>query len=394
MNKKRTAALLAALVMTAGSVPAFAEDTADIIPADSVEEIADISEDAVIEETEEAAPEEDAAAEVVSAESASEDTAEALPYELIEDSADFEADALPAKPTITVKTAFGGKTISFACADTDAEIYYNFGSSAITTSSKHAKPGEVVFIDEPMATGIYFKSYKNGKWSREVGKWGFNNVRIAKPIITQSGPASDNKFKLYTQTSNSYMVYTLDGSTPEIEEGTQTLKVKNGRIVWGTSTVLEVPAGRTINAIAVRCGLVTSEVMTFTNPNKATPVKKEVPALPKIADAGFNLHLIDPPTTLLDLPVRQAGGKYCSDPKAAQDRMDMYASACKALGFEVYKHAPITNSSGTSTIYYLLYFNEEPAAAFIGTYGIDPTYQKGDQYKTIVYVLDASSLND
>ncbi|MBQ7990306.1 MAG: chitobiase/beta-hexosaminidase C-terminal domain-containing protein, partial [Oscillospiraceae bacterium] len=98
-----------------------------------------------------------------------------------------------------------------------------------------------------------------------VGKWGLLNVEIAKPIITQSGKASENKFKIYTQTKNSYIVYTLDGSVPSIEEGTQILKVTNGRLVWGTSEVVQVPKGRTIKAIAIRNGLVTSQVLEYTN---------------------------------------------------------------------------------------------------------------------------------
>ena len=176
-------------------------------------------------------------------------------------------DPAPAKPTTIIKTAFGGRTVQLNCADTDADIYYQFGSSNITSACEHVKAGETIFLNEPMTgtkAAMYFKAYKNGKWSA-LGKWGVLNVQIAKPLITPSGKASENNFKVYTQTKDSYIIYTLDGSKPSIEEGTQKLKVKNGKIVWGTTATINVPKGKTIKAIAVRCGLVTSDVMEYTN---------------------------------------------------------------------------------------------------------------------------------
>ena len=111
---------------------------------------------------------------------------------------------------------------------------------------------------------IYFKSYKNGLWS-PVGKWGVLNVQIGEPIIVPSGKPADNNFRIYTQTKDSYIVYTLDGTVPSVHEGIQDLEVTNGRIVWGTSVVVNADKGQTINAIAIRSGLVTSEVTTYTN---------------------------------------------------------------------------------------------------------------------------------
>ena len=170
-------------------------------------------------------------------------------------------------PTVSIKTAFGGKTVQFKCSDPFAEIYFQTGSSNISLSSRHVRTGTTVFFNTPMTgadAAIYFKAYKNGRWS-PVGKWGLLNVKIDKPIIVQSGAKSANNFKVYTQTKDSYIVYTLDGTVPSIEEGTQKLTVKNGRIVWGTSTVVNIPKGRTIKAIAIRNGLVTSDVMTYSN---------------------------------------------------------------------------------------------------------------------------------
>ncbi|MBQ5310639.1 MAG: chitobiase/beta-hexosaminidase C-terminal domain-containing protein [Oscillospiraceae bacterium] len=172
----------------------------------------------------------------------------------------------PAKPTVTIKTAFGGRTVTFNCSDTSAEIYYKFGSSDIDTYCDHVRAGGTVFLDKPMSgskAAMYFRAY-NGKWS-PVGKWGVLNVQIAKPMIAQSGSKSANNFKIYTQTKNSYIIYTLDGTTPSVNEGKQKLSVRNGRIVWGTSAVVNIPKGRTVKAIAIRNGLVTSGVMTYTN---------------------------------------------------------------------------------------------------------------------------------
>ncbi|MBR4225141.1 MAG: chitobiase/beta-hexosaminidase C-terminal domain-containing protein, partial [Oscillospiraceae bacterium] len=188
--------------------------------------------------------------------------------ENVEIRAVFEKDIfVPDKPTPEIKAVFGGRTVMLTCEnDLEADIYYQFGSSNITSSCAHIKSGETIFIDTPKTgkdAALYFKAY-NGKWSA-LGKWGVLNVQIAKPLITQSGKKAENKFKIYTQTKDSYIVYTLNGTVPSIEEGVQKLKVKNGRLVWGTSAVIEVPKGRTVKAIAIRSGLVTSDVMTFTN---------------------------------------------------------------------------------------------------------------------------------
>ncbi|MBR4224572.1 MAG: chitobiase/beta-hexosaminidase C-terminal domain-containing protein, partial [Oscillospiraceae bacterium] len=189
----------------------------------------------------------------------------------------------PRTPTVIVKIAFGGRTVQLNCADKDAEIYYQFGSSNITTKCAHVKAGSTIFLDEPMTgtkAAMYFKSLKNGLWS-PLGKWGVLNVQIDKPLLRAKGSAASGNFMIYTQTKNSYIVYTLDGSVPSIQEGIQQLKVKNGRIIWGTQGSVNVPVGRTLKAIAVRSGLVTSEVMTYTN------VQKQVPAFPDPARYGF-----------------------------------------------------------------------------------------------------------
>ena len=101
----------------------------------------------------------------------------------------------PAKPTVVINTAFGGRTVKFNCADADAEIYYQFGSTNITTMCQHVNAGETIFLNEPMTgnrAAMYFKSYKDGKWS-VLAKWGVHNVQIAQPIITRSGDPYKNE---------------------------------------------------------------------------------------------------------------------------------------------------------------------------------------------------------
>ncbi|MBR4224889.1 MAG: chitobiase/beta-hexosaminidase C-terminal domain-containing protein [Oscillospiraceae bacterium] len=177
------------------------------------------------------------------------------------------SDPVPAKPTVSIKAAFGGRTVTFQSDSPENEIYYQFGSSNITADCDHIKAGGTIFLNRPMTgrdAAMYFKAYRGRRWSSPA-KWGVLNVQIDKPLITPSGPASQNKFKIYTQTKDSYIVYTLDGTMPAIEEGTNKLKVSNGRLIWSTSGVIDVPKGRTVKAIAVRCGLVTSDPLTFTN---------------------------------------------------------------------------------------------------------------------------------
>ena len=173
----------------------------------------------------------------------------------------------PVAPKPSIAIAFGGRTGVFSSGTAGVDIYYQFGSSNITSACKHVKAGETIFLDEPMTgnkAAMYFKSYRDGKWSK-VGKWGVLNVKIDEPLIVQSGRKNDNNFKIYTQTKDSYIVYTLDGTGPAIEEGIQSLKIKNGTMVWSTSKVINVPKGKTVRAIAIRSGLVTSDVMTYTN---------------------------------------------------------------------------------------------------------------------------------
>ena len=173
----------------------------------------------------------------------------------------------PAKPTVVIKPVFGGRTVQFNTTTDGAVIYYQTASSAISLESNKIENGGTIFLDKPMTganAAIYYKAYKDGQWS-DLGKWGVLNVQIAEPLIVQSGKPSENKFKVYTQTKDSYMVYTLDGTTPSIQEGIGSLKVTNGRIVWGTSTVVEIPKGKTFKVIAIRAGLVTSDVLTHKN---------------------------------------------------------------------------------------------------------------------------------
>ncbi|MBR4223743.1 MAG: hypothetical protein IKR73_02925, partial [Oscillospiraceae bacterium] len=202
------------------------------------------------------------------------------------------ADADLPKPTVVIEPVFGGRTVQLRCGDRGAEIYYSFGSSNITTSCAHVKAGEKVFLDEAMTgkrAAMYFKAYKDGKWS-PLGKWGVLNVQIAEPVIKQSGPKGSGKYRVYTQTKNSYIVYTLDGSMPAVEEGVQKLKVKNGRIVWGTSAVIDVPKGRTLRAIAIRCGLVTSSAAAYSGP--ASGGDKIKPVEPLITFSGSGAELV------------------------------------------------------------------------------------------------------
>ena len=315
MTKKRYLALAAALsVLMCCTMPVYADETADVpdtdavtvieeedtaydteeptadpdaidepAPAEADEDTAadDIQpSDAAAEQTEAVEPAVEETADDIQPETAAEEPTEQVPAEeapaveegsLVTDDAVYEANTV-AKPTVTIKTAFGGRTVQFNCADTNAEIYYRFGTSTITTACDHVKAGETIFLDRPMTgndAAMYFKAYKNGVWS-PLAKWGVLNVQIAAPIITQSGAKSDNNYKVYTQTKDSYIIYTLDGTDPAIEEGTQKLKVTNGRIIWGTSGIVHVPAGKTIHARAIRCGLVTSGYVDKTAPYSIT----------------------------------------------------------------------------------------------------------------------------
>ena len=71
--------------------------------------------------------------------------------------------------------------------------------------------------------------------------------------------------KVYTQAKNTFIVYTTDGTDPVIEEGIQSLKITNGKMIWATSGVVSLPKGSTIKAIAIRSGYVTSDVAEYTN---------------------------------------------------------------------------------------------------------------------------------
>ena len=52
------------------------------------------------------------------------------------------------QPTVTVKSVFGGKSVTFNCSNKNAYIYYELGTSSIGTASKHVKAGETVFFSK------------------------------------------------------------------------------------------------------------------------------------------------------------------------------------------------------------------------------------------------------
>ncbi|MBQ5310491.1 MAG: leucine-rich repeat protein [Oscillospiraceae bacterium] len=175
------------------------------------------------------------------------------------------------KPSYSAVHAYGGRLFTFYCADADADIYYEIGTSAVTNRSNKVKSGDTIFIDQPGKFSLYCKSCKNGVWCDGVTKYGFNNIKIVTPRVVKYGKADDNKYRVFCNDAEAFVIYTLDGTTPEIEHGvTGKIQIKNGRIglgtdnKWSNDVVITVPKGKTIKAIAIRSGLVDSDVVTYT----------------------------------------------------------------------------------------------------------------------------------
>ncbi|MBR4224774.1 MAG: hypothetical protein IKR73_08195 [Oscillospiraceae bacterium] len=268
----------------------------------------------------------------------------------------------PAKPTTVIKTAFGGRTVTLNCTDTDAEIYYQFGSSNITTDCAHVKAGQTIFLDEPMTgtkAAMYFKAYRNGLWS-PLGKWGVLNVKIAQPLMKAKGNSNTELFFVYTQTKNSYIVYTLDGTVPAIEEGTQKLKVKNGNIIWGTQSYVTIPKGCTFKAIAIRCGLVTSEVITYQN-GKATP------KIPDPTKYGFTNAKTDKAFAEFKDYMYIAKATKANKTQATS-ALNSYINTVKKAGFTVKMTQDLTYYSERGVYYntFTIHYNGKQVAMMMG----------------------------
>ena len=158
--------------------------------------------------------------------------------------------------------------MTFSCPDPNVEIYYEIGTSATTLKSKHVKPGTTVYIDVPGKYSLYCRSYKNGAWSDAVAKYGFNNIKIVTPRVVKA--KGDDKYRIFCNDLDSFIIYTTDGTTPEIRHGVDSkLHVVNGRIAlgsdnkWSNDCYVTVPKGKEIRAIAVRSGLVDSDVVLY-----------------------------------------------------------------------------------------------------------------------------------
>ncbi|MBQ8979288.1 MAG: leucine-rich repeat protein, partial [Oscillospiraceae bacterium] len=173
-----------------------------------------------------------------------------------------------AKPVYSATHVFGGRLVTFNCPDPSVEIYYEIGTSATTLKSKHVKPGTTVYIDDPGKYALYCRSYKNGAWSDGVSKYGFNNIKIVTPRVVKSGT---DKYRIFCTDKDSFIIYTTDGTTPVIKHGIDNkLRVVNGKIAlgtdnkWSNDCVVSVGSGKEIRAIAVRSGLVDSDVVLYT----------------------------------------------------------------------------------------------------------------------------------
>ena len=155
-------------------------------------------------------------------------------------------------PKFAVKGVFGGRNVTFNCNYGTADIYYSTTTSNIKLTDAHVKAGETILFEDFYGT-LYAKAYLNGQWSN-VSKLILKIPVVAKPTAS----ISNGYIILTTATPDSYIVYTLDGTAPTVE---------NGVITNGTrgKAPLAVPgrSGMIFRVIAVRSAFTNSEEISF-----------------------------------------------------------------------------------------------------------------------------------
>ncbi|MDE5892422.1 MAG: chitobiase/beta-hexosaminidase C-terminal domain-containing protein, partial [Acetatifactor sp.] len=158
----------------------------------------------------------------------------------------------PAPPTFAVQGVFGGRNVTFSSTDTGAKIYYSTSTSNITTSDFEVLNGGTKLFEDYYGT-IYAKSYCNGMWSN-VARLILRIPVVNTPTIT----LKSNVATIATTTPLCYIVYTTDGTTPSLTNGT---RVYGGN---GSKITVTVPVGSTIKAMAIRNCFTNSSIVSKT----------------------------------------------------------------------------------------------------------------------------------
>ncbi len=145
------------------------------------------------------------------------------------------------KPTMTVKVACPGRSVTFTSNVKGAVIYYG-NSPQITNANAFTFSGGAVQFPTYGENGnkIYAKAYYNGEWS--------DTAVIALTIPeTQTPTASwaNGKVTVQTATPDCDIYYTTDGSAPSLTNG---FKIKGSKVSF------DVSGGVTVRAIAARNG--------------------------------------------------------------------------------------------------------------------------------------------
>lgn len=146
-----------------------------------------------------------------------------------------------------VKGIFGGRNVTMTSDTSGAVIYYSTKTGSITTNDKMLKNGESIDFSDYYGT-VYARAYKNGRWSN-VSRLILKIPRINTPTITVTG----KKVTVATTTPSCYICYTTDGSDPTPTHGTKT---------FGSRVTFQVPAGKTVKAIAIRSCFTNSPVVS------------------------------------------------------------------------------------------------------------------------------------
>ena len=146
-----------------------------------------------------------------------------------------------------VKGIFGGRNVTMTSNTAGVEIYYSTTTGSITTNDKKLTNGGNIDFSDFYGT-VYARAYKNGKWSN-VSRLILKIPNINTPTITVSG----KKVTVATTTPSCYICYTTDGSNPTPTHGTK---------IYGSKVTFQVPAGKTVKAIAIRSCFTNSPVVS------------------------------------------------------------------------------------------------------------------------------------
>lgn len=160
-------------------------------------------------------------------------------------------------------------TVTIACADDAATIYYKTGNGNVSLSDSHGT-GSIIIENVAVGTVIKAKAWKKGFAYSNQSE--YTATVYIEPCAKPAFSFSNNKLTITSATTSATIHYTMDGSNPT---GSST----------SYSGPISVSAGTIVKAIAIKDGMADSEIATYT-------VFKEISSWDGINEDGTGSYIL------------------------------------------------------------------------------------------------------